>query len=125
MITPGLGTEIKMNIDINFGITEIQVSNIDINFDITEIQIMNIDINLGISEICFNQFGFNFKNTLLTLRSRKTFVHRQNTLEFRNQINKTLPSLEHRPLPCGDIIQSFGPLSHAVYGNSIKFGNPL
>ena len=33
----GLGTEIKMNIDINFGITEIQILNIDINFGITEI----------------------------------------------------------------------------------------
>ena len=32
----GLGTEIKMNIDINFSITEIQVLNIDINFDISK-----------------------------------------------------------------------------------------
>ena len=40
-----------MNIDINFGITEIQVSNIDINFGITENQVMNMDINLAISEI--------------------------------------------------------------------------
>ena len=30
-----MGTDIKMNIDINFGITEIQVLNIDINFGIT------------------------------------------------------------------------------------------
>ena len=43
----GLGTEIKMNIDINFGITEIQILNIDINFGITEIQVLNIDINFG------------------------------------------------------------------------------
>ena len=34
---PGLGTEIKMNIDINFGTTEIKVLNIDINFGIIEI----------------------------------------------------------------------------------------
>ena len=33
----GLGTEIKMNIDINFDIIEIQVLNIDINFDNIEI----------------------------------------------------------------------------------------
>ena len=33
---PGLGTEIKMNIDINFSITEIQLLNIDINFDISK-----------------------------------------------------------------------------------------
>ena len=32
LIEPGLGTEIKMNIDINFGITEIHVLNIDINY---------------------------------------------------------------------------------------------
>ena len=31
---PGLGTEIKMNIDINLGVTEIHVLNIDINFGI-------------------------------------------------------------------------------------------
>ena len=43
-----------MNIDINFSITEIQVSNIDISFGITEIQVMNIDINLGTSEFIFN-----------------------------------------------------------------------
>ena len=30
-----------MNIDINFGITEIHVLNININFGITEIQILN------------------------------------------------------------------------------------
>ena len=35
----GLGTEIKMNIDINFGITKIHVLNIDINFGITVIHI--------------------------------------------------------------------------------------
>ena len=51
----GLGTEIKMNIDINFGITNIQVSNIDISFGITEIQVINNDINLGISKIGFNE----------------------------------------------------------------------
>ena len=69
----------KMNIDINFGIIEIQVLNIDISFGI---QVMNIDINLGISKkILMN--CFNFKSTF---RSRKTFLHRQNTLEFRNQI---------------------------------------
>ena len=33
---PGLGTEIKMNIDINFSIIEIHVLNIDINFDISK-----------------------------------------------------------------------------------------
>ena len=32
----GLGTEIKMNIDINFSIIEIHVLNIDINFDISK-----------------------------------------------------------------------------------------
>ena len=32
----GLGTEIKMNIDINFSINEIHVLNIDINFDISK-----------------------------------------------------------------------------------------
>ena len=36
-LKPGLGTEIKMNIDINFDITEIHALNIDINFGITEI----------------------------------------------------------------------------------------
>ena len=46
-------TEIKMNIDINFHITEIQVLNIDINFG-TEIQVLNIDINFGIKNIDFN-----------------------------------------------------------------------
>ena len=35
----GLGTEIKMNIDINFSINEIHVLNIDINFGITEIHV--------------------------------------------------------------------------------------
>ena len=49
----GLGTEIKMNIDINFGITEIHVLNIDINFGITEIHVLNIDINFGISKFKF------------------------------------------------------------------------
>ena len=48
-----LGTEIKMNIDINFGITEIHVLNIDINFGITEIQVLNIDINFGIPKLDF------------------------------------------------------------------------
>ena len=33
----GLGIEIKINIDINFDIIEIQVLNIDINFDNIEI----------------------------------------------------------------------------------------
>ena len=28
-----------------------------------------------------------------------------------------LLGLEPRPVPCGDIIQSFRPVSHAVYGN--------
>ena len=51
-----LGTEIEMNININFSITEIQVSNIDINFSITEIQVWNIDINLAISEIFLMNF---------------------------------------------------------------------
>ena len=46
----GLGTEIEMNIDINFSITEIQVSNIDTNFGITEVQVSNIDISFGITE---------------------------------------------------------------------------
>ena len=36
---PGLGTEIKMNIDINFSINVIHVLNIDINFGITEIHV--------------------------------------------------------------------------------------
>ena len=40
-----------MNIDINFGISEIQILNIDINFGNAEIQILNIDINFGIAEI--------------------------------------------------------------------------
>ena len=35
----GLGTEIKMNIDINFSINVINVLNIDINFGITEIHV--------------------------------------------------------------------------------------
>ena len=35
ILKPGLGTEIKMNIDINFGIIEIQRLNIDIYFGIT------------------------------------------------------------------------------------------
>ena len=35
-VKPGLGTEIKMNIDINFSIIEIHVLNIDINFDISK-----------------------------------------------------------------------------------------
>ena len=35
----GLGTEIKMNIDINFSINVIHVLNIDINFGITEIHV--------------------------------------------------------------------------------------
>ena len=47
----GLGTEIKMNIDINFSINVIHVLNIDINFGITEIQVLNIDINFGITKI--------------------------------------------------------------------------
>ena len=50
---PGLGTEIKMNIDINLSITEIHVLNIDINFSITEIQVLNIDINFDISKFRF------------------------------------------------------------------------
>ena len=45
-----------MDININFSITEIQVSSIDINFVITEIQVMNIDINFDISDI----FKINF-----------------------------------------------------------------
>ena len=45
---PGLGTEIKMNIDINFSINVIHVLNIDINFGITEIHVLNIDINFDI-----------------------------------------------------------------------------
>ena len=56
----GLGNEIKMNIDINFSITEIQVSNIDINFGITEIQVSNIDINFGITEIQVLNIDINF-----------------------------------------------------------------
>ena len=51
---PGLETEIKINIDINFGITEIQALNIDINFGITEIQILNNAINFGIKNIDIN-----------------------------------------------------------------------
>ena len=47
---PGLGTEIKMNIDINFSINVIHVLNIDINFDITETHVLNIDINFDISK---------------------------------------------------------------------------
>ena len=47
-------TEIKMNIDINFGNTEIQVLNIDISFGITEIQVLNIDINFSIKNIDIN-----------------------------------------------------------------------
>ena len=38
-LQPWLGTEIKMNIDINFSINEIHVLNIDINFGITEIYV--------------------------------------------------------------------------------------
>ena len=38
-LVSGLGTEIKMNIDINFSINEINVLNIDINFGITEIHV--------------------------------------------------------------------------------------
>ena len=49
----GLETEIKMNIDINFGITEIRVLNIESNFGITEIQVLNIDINFGIPKFRF------------------------------------------------------------------------
>ena len=49
----GLGTEIKMNIDINFSINVIHVLNIDINFGITEIHILNIDINFDISKFRF------------------------------------------------------------------------
>ena len=56
----GLGTEIKMNIDINFGINEINVMNIDINFGITEIQVLNIDINFGITEIHVLNIDINF-----------------------------------------------------------------
>ena len=48
-----MGTEIKMNIDINFGITEIHVLNIDINFGITETNVLNIDINFGIPKYRF------------------------------------------------------------------------
>ena len=64
---PGLGTEIKMNIDINLRINVIHVLNIDINFRyyrnsclnidinfcITEIQVLNIDINFDISKFRF------------------------------------------------------------------------
>ena len=50
---PGLGTEIKMNIDIDFSINVIHVLNIDINFGITEIQLLNIDINFDISKFRF------------------------------------------------------------------------
>ena len=49
----GLGTEIKMNIDINFNINVIHVLNIDINFGITEIHVLNIDINFDISKFRF------------------------------------------------------------------------
>ena len=51
--TAGLGTEIKMNIDINFSINEIHVLNIDMNFGITEIHVLNIDINFDISKFRF------------------------------------------------------------------------
>ena len=37
-----------MNIDINFGITEIQIFNFDINFSILK-QVLNIDNNFGIT----------------------------------------------------------------------------
>ena len=47
-LIPGFGTEIKMNIDINFSMNVIHVLNIDINFGITEIQVLNIDINFDI-----------------------------------------------------------------------------
>ena len=49
----GLGTEIKINIDINFSINVIHVLNIDINFGITEINVLNIDINFDISKFRF------------------------------------------------------------------------
>ena len=54
ILKSGLETKIKINININFGITEIQVLNIDINFGITEIQFLNIDINFGIKNIDIN-----------------------------------------------------------------------
>jgi hypothetical protein len=50
-LKPGLGIEIKINIDINFDYFVIQVLNIDINFDIIEITFLNIDINFDIIEI--------------------------------------------------------------------------
>ena len=51
--TTGLGTEIKMNIDINFSINVIHVLNIDIKIDIIEIHVLNIDINFNISNSGF------------------------------------------------------------------------
>ena len=50
---PGLGIEIKMNIDINFSINVIHVLNIDINFNIIETHVLNIDINFDISKFRF------------------------------------------------------------------------
>ena len=60
MNIPGLGTEIKINIDINFSINVIHVLNIDINLGITEIQVLNIDINFGITEINVLNIDINF-----------------------------------------------------------------
>ena len=52
----GLGTEIKMNIDINFGINVIPVLNIDINFGITEIHVW-ISILISI----YRNSGFEYR----------------------------------------------------------------
>ena len=51
---PGFKTEIKINIDINFGITKIQTLNININFGNTEITVLNNAINFSIKNIDIN-----------------------------------------------------------------------